>query len=101
MGNILAYHRREEKPAWWSYFDRCENVDALFEFDKDAIGGLELCEDVEPYKLDRSVVYTYRFPDQTHKMKPGEAQDPRTRKPVTILSVTEDVENRLAIKDDG
>ena len=31
-------------------------------------------------------------------MKPRKAEDPRTRKPVTILSVTEDVENRLAIK---
>ena len=98
MGNILAYHRREEKPAWWTYFDRCENVDALIEFDKDAIGGLELCEDVEPEKLKKSVVYTYRFPDQTHKMKPGKAEDPRTRRAVTILSVTEDVENRLTIK---
>ena len=29
LGNLLAYHRREEKPAWWKYFDRCENVDEL------------------------------------------------------------------------
>ena len=40
LGNLLAYHRREEKPAWWTFFDRCENVDELLEFDKEAIGGL-------------------------------------------------------------
>ena len=27
LANLMAYHRREEKPAWWAYFDRCENVD--------------------------------------------------------------------------
>ena len=37
----MAYHRREEKPAWWEYFDRCENVDELLEFDKTAIARAE------------------------------------------------------------
>ena len=42
LGNLLAYHRREDKPVWWAFFDRCENVDDLLEFDKDAIAGLRL-----------------------------------------------------------
>ncbi len=79
LSNLLAYHRREAKPAYWAYFDQCENVDELLEFHKDPIAGLRLREDVEPFKAARSLVYTYEFPDQMHKMSPGEAHDPRTQ----------------------
>ena len=50
LANLLAYHRREEKPAWWQYYDRCENIDELLEFDKDAIAGLQFAADVEPVR---------------------------------------------------
>jgi predicted RecB family nuclease len=83
MANLLAYHRREERPAWWTYYDRCENVDRLREFDNDSIAELELVESAATYKVnerDRNLVYTYRFPEQQHKMSPGDAHDPRTRK---------------------
>ena len=79
LGNLMAYHRREERPAWWEYFDRCENVDQLFEFDKDAIAGLELCEDIPAARIDRSNLYTYRFPEQIHKMELATAPKIRAR----------------------
>ncbi len=99
LGNLMAYHRREEKPAWWDYYDRCENVDELIEFDKEAMGGLTLREEIAPYKLGRSTVYTYEFLDQLHKMAPGdEPANPRTRKGAgTILSIDED-RNLLELK---
>jgi predicted RecB family nuclease len=92
LGNLMAYHRREEKPAWWAFFDRCENVDRLAEFDRDAIGQLELRANVEPYALGRSTVYTYTFPDQLYKLGEGDgAVNPRTRKRAgTILSIDHD-----------
>ena len=43
LAHLVAYHRREDKPVWWAYFDRSENVDRLFEFDKEAIARLTLC----------------------------------------------------------
>ncbi|HEY5339510.1 MAG TPA: TM0106 family RecB-like putative nuclease, partial [Candidatus Aquilonibacter sp.] len=54
LAHLLAYHRREEKPEWWAYFDRCENIDRLREFDRESIAGLVLREDVPPRKLDKS-----------------------------------------------
>ncbi len=97
LANLLAYHRREEKPAWWEYFDRCDNVDRLLEFDKAAIGGLRLREDVPVEKTQRSFVYTFEFPDQPHKMSSGEAQNPRTRQTAgNILSIND--ENQLRLK---
>ena len=103
LANLLAYHRREDKPVWWAYFDRCENVDQLYEFDKEALARLQLCEEIEPYKLssnDRHLVYTFTFPDQQHKMKPGDAHDPRTKKSATILEIDDD-NNLLRLKRGG
>ncbi len=74
LANLLAYHRREEKPAWWAYFDRRENADRLQEFDRESIGGLRLREDVAPEQVKRSFIYTYAFPDQHHKL--GEDDTP-------------------------
>jgi uncharacterized protein len=71
MGHLIDYHRNEEKPAWWRIFDRAERVDELQVHDHEAIGGLELCEEVEPYKLTpgaRTFVYTFRYPEQLHDL---------------------------------
>lgn len=102
LGNLLAYHRREDKPVWWSFFDRCENVDNLLEFDKDAIAGLKLCDDVDPVKEARSWLYTYSFPDQHYKLGAGDSvHNPDTGKAVgTIFSIDDD-KNRLVLKWTG
>ncbi|HEY1867455.1 MAG TPA: TM0106 family RecB-like putative nuclease [Candidatus Cybelea sp.] len=99
LANLLAYHRREEKPAWWAYYDRCENVDNLLEFDKDAIAGLKLRDDVAPRREKLSFVYTYDFPEQQHKLSDGHApHNPRTKKKAgTIVSLDADA-NRLELK---
>ncbi len=98
MANLLAYHRREAKPAYWAYYDQCENVDQLLEFYKDPLAGLTLREDIPVRKSEKSWVYTYEFPDQQHKMSPGDADDPRTQKKAgTILEIRDD-ENLLELK---
>jgi uncharacterized protein len=99
LANLIAYHRREEKPAWWEYYDRCENVDELLEFDKTAIAGLRLREDIAPYKVKQSSVYTYGFPDQLHKMAAGdEVDNPRTRKRAGVIVSINDDDNLLELK---
>jgi predicted RecB family nuclease len=99
LGNLMAYHRREEKPAWWAYFDRCENVDELFEFDKEAVGRLRLRDDVPARKADRSNVYTYEFPDQLHKMSAGDdAVNPRTKSHAGKILRIDDDRNLLELK---
>ena len=84
LAKLLGYHRREEKPAWWEYFDRCENADALVYGDSRAIGGLVLDTSVEPFKpapRSRNLVSTYRFPTQPFFLEgESEIHDPHARK---------------------
>src|SRR5579884_2836816 len=102
LANLLAYHRREEKPVWWAFFDRCENVDNLLEFDKDAIAGLRFCDDVEPVRENRSSLYTYTFPDQHYKLCVGDSvHDPDTGKGAGKIVALNDDDNRLTIKWTG
>lgn len=99
LGSLLAYHRREEKPAWWEYYDRCENVDNLIEFDKHAIGGLKLREDIGVESVNRSKVYTYGFPDQLYKLGAGdEVHNPRTTRSAGTIVDIDDDENLLRLK---
>lgn len=99
LGHLLAYHRREEKPAWWRYFDRCENVDALFEFDNESIGRMTLRGDIARRKVARSTVFTYQFPDQLHRMAAGDtAVDPRTKSRAGTIVGIDDDRNLLELK---
>jgi uncharacterized protein len=95
LAALVGYHKREEKPQWWAYFDRCDNVDRLLEFDREAIAELQLRDDIAPEPIDRSTIYTFGYPEQHHKMGSGDTADnPRTRKSAgTILSI--DDETRL------
>ncbi len=99
LANLLAYHRREEKPGWWQYYDRCENIDELLEFDKDAIAGLQFVADTEPIREKKSFLYTYTFPEQHYKLEAGDqVHDPAIRDSVgTIFDVDAD-NNRLRLK---
>ena len=104
IGRALAYHRREAKPVYWAFFDRCENVDTLQELDKEAIGGLELDVTIAPYKAgprDRNLAYTYRFPDQRHKLDRGSIDDPLTRDRAGDILEIDDENNVLILKRAG
>lgn len=74
LGHLLDYHRRDEKPAWWAYFHRCENRDELVEFDRHAIGGLRYREDIPPYRITprQNPVYAFEFPEQIHGFERGD-----------------------------
>ncbi len=87
LAHLLAYHRREDKPVWWAYFDRLDREGAYDAVDEDteALGGMELCAEIaaepDPAAKRRggNLIYTYRYPRQQHKLgkKPV---DPVTRK---------------------
>ncbi len=97
LGHLLDYHRRDEKPAWWQYFYRCENRDELIEFDREAIGGLRHCGDIAPYKhapRDQNFVHVYEFPEQQHMLSEGDGayllDTTRPRGAGTIVKIDED-----------
>lgn len=97
LAHLVAYHRREEQPEWWTYYHRMENLDELLEFDREAIAGLQLQTECEPEYEARSKIYTYSFPDQNHKIEPGKAVDPRSGKSLTVFAVDDD-RNLLRMK---
>jgi predicted RecB family nuclease len=67
--NLGLFHKREAKPAQWAVFDSAgKELDDLID-DLDALGGLEAVGPSEPVK--RSVVRTYRFPQQETKLRTG------------------------------
>jgi uncharacterized protein len=81
LAQLLDYHRREAKPQWWEWFMHLELDGDELIADTDTIGGLELVGEPEP---DRgSLVYTFSFPEQEHKIS-GDAVDPATEKSYTV-----------------
>jgi len=74
-GELLEYHRREARPAWWAYFDRLgKSPEELLE-DSEAIAYLEPDPRTPPQPRKKSLVHTLRFPIQDHKLRPGPTVD--------------------------
>jgi len=97
-GELLEYHRREARPAWWSFFERRDHmtIDELIN-DAEAIGGLESAG--EPETVSRSEVYPLRFPAQQHKLGPGAwPVDPETKKGAGIIDEVDDATGTLVLR---
>jgi predicted RecB family nuclease len=77
LAQLLDYHRREEKPQWWAYFNNLTLDEEELIASSETIGGLEL--DGEPELDGKSFTYTFRFPPQEHKIG-SSAVDPATEK---------------------
>ena len=92
LADLLEWHRREAKPAWWQYFERI-NVYEPDDFvrDSECIGGLEHVGVVDTVK--RSLVHRFRFEPQDHKFHIGGAEplDPATKVGAgTIVDIGDD-----------
>jgi predicted RecB family nuclease len=86
---LLEYHRREARPAWWWLFTRCGmSLDELVE-DGESIGRLE--PQGTPRRVKNSLYHAFSFPPQQHKLAPGDAPvDPATGKGAgTIVEMDE------------
>ena len=81
LAQLLDYHRREAKPQWWEWFLHLSLDEEELIEDTDTIGGLELVGEPEPDKS--SLVYTFSFPEQEHKIS-GDSVDPATEKAYTV-----------------
>jgi uncharacterized protein len=75
LADLLDWHRREAKPAWWRYFQvRTLSASELIG-EPDALGGLSGGEKVGDEK--RSKILRFSFPPQEYKFKGGDtACDP-------------------------
>ena len=90
---LLDFHRRAAKPAWWAMFSRMEmNGDELLD-DGECLAGLTPDPDT-PHRPDkRSTVYTWIFPEQGSKLKTGDGAT-ITQTGETIRELNVDEENR-------
>jgi uncharacterized protein len=89
LAQMLEYHRREDKTAWWEYFRQCDLSDNELIEDKNALGGLTYVGPVDQVK--RSIVHRYRFPTQDHSIDRALAvHDPKTRASAgTVVAIDE------------
>ena len=67
--HLLEFHRREEKSAWWEFFDRCGLTAEEHVAHRTTLGGLVY--EGEAGQVKRSVVHRYRFPEQSHEIAVG------------------------------
>ncbi|GAC1550941.1 MAG: TM0106 family RecB-like putative nuclease [Vulcanimicrobiaceae bacterium] len=98
LGHALQYHRRENKPAYWEYFRRCESVEELAEFDRKAIGGLVRRRDVAPLRRgkERNLIYEFEYPPQEFDLRSGDCPD--LRKPISEIVENDELRRVLRLK---
>jgi predicted RecB family nuclease len=98
LAQLLSWHRREDKPAWWAYFERQRLTEEELIEDSEAIGGLTY--DGVHAEVARSLVHRYRFdPSQDHKILVGASpHDPQTAKPVGEVVALDPVRGYVHLK---
>jgi uncharacterized protein len=97
LAQMLEWHRREEKSAWWEYFRLCELSDDELQEDKTSLGGLEYVG--EAGRIKRSMIHRYRFPPQDHAIDRAlEVRDPRTQKSAGDLVAVDDHDRTIDLK---
>jgi predicted RecB family nuclease len=90
---LLDFHRRADKPAWWAMFSRMEMTEDELLDDGECLAGLTPDTANPTQQEKRSIIYTYLFPEQETKLKTGgSAAITQTAEPVRDLKVDE--ENR-------
>ena len=67
LSHLLEFHKREEKSQWWAMFDRQNKTESELLQDTECIAGLKQIG--QPCEKDKSLIYTYQFLPQDHKLK--------------------------------
>jgi uncharacterized protein len=73
MADLVGFHRREAKPAWWAYFDRQGRSAEELQDDEDCLGAC--IADGEDWigRNKRSLTFRYSYPEQETKLREGAA----------------------------
>ena len=96
LADLLDWHRREDKPAWWRYFSVRALSPAELIGEPDALGGLAGGEIVN--YISRSVVRRFSFPPQEHRFSYGQtAYDVETGRGWSVWAV-DDANGTIELK---
>lgn len=60
LSHLVVFHRREDRPMWWRYFERQQMTAEELFADPDCLAGLERTAR-EPARIKRSLAIEYRF----------------------------------------
>jgi uncharacterized protein len=100
LADLLEYHRREDRPAYWKYYfrrDRATFAELLD--DSEAIVGLKRDAEHPPFADKKSTVYTLSFPKQETKLhEKSKLFDPATDKSPGTTVALNAREGRLVLK---
>jgi len=69
---LLDFHRRADKPGWWEVFARRDMDEEELVEDAECIGAMTLDAGTRPRPVKKSMLYTYRYPEQEFKLKAGD-----------------------------
>ncbi|MFN8175841.1 MAG: TM0106 family RecB-like putative nuclease [Solirubrobacteraceae bacterium] len=72
LAHLLDYHEREARPVWWAFFARREMTEGELLEDAEVLAGLEPDPERPPRSEQRSIVRTFRFGPQEHKLRVGD-----------------------------
>ena len=97
-GQLLEYHRREARPAWWWFFERVGMTPEELVEDFESIGELEPDPGRPPVAEAKSRIHTLRFPPQDHKLARGTVMDPATGQRAGEILEIDDVTRTLRLK---
>ncbi|MDX6618448.1 MAG: hypothetical protein QOK36_834, partial [Gaiellales bacterium] len=94
-GELLEYHAREARPAYWRWYELQAMDEAELLDDREALAGLEPVGD----PVDDGAMYEYvlRYPAQDHKIDSGDWRDHGAGRIVHVGKV-DDVAGRLVIR---
>ncbi len=69
--DLLDFHRRAAKPAWWAMFARRDMTDDELIDDVECLGGLTRIADSRRCRASSRCVYDFTFPEQETKLRVG------------------------------
>ena len=100
LAYLLEYHRREARPAWRVFFERLERTAEQLIGDPEAIGCIEPDGSAEPVGgRSKSVDHGFTFPDQQHKLGPGDGVfDPATGASAGTIVALDDAAGTLTLR---
>ncbi len=90
LAQLLDWHRREDKSAWWRYFGLRDMTDEELRDEGEPIAGLEYVGIVGGTR--QSWIHRYRFPPQENDIDAGtDVTDPATKKtPGSVHAIDQD-----------
>ncbi len=87
---LLDFHRRAAKPAWWAVYSRMDMGEDELLDDPECLAGLVLDPDEPPRQVKQSIQYTYIAPEQETKLATGDAcRRADTAEPIGIIEFDE------------